>query len=103
MNAQGFSENVGSDFSNYRDHYLKSMLNHERGRRNLQVWIHGGSYFSYVSYIGFSIAVKSHHDHSNPYKEIIWGGLLTVSEVQFTIIMAGNMTAGRQTCCWRRN
>ena len=35
-------------------------------------------------------------------KAFNWGGSLTVSEVQSTIIMVGSMAARRQTWCWSR-
>ena len=47
------------------------------------------------------ITVKRHHDHSNSYKgKHLVEVLLTVSEVQSIIIMAGSMAVCRQTCLY---
>jgi hypothetical protein len=40
--------------------------------------------------------VKRHHDQSDPYKgNDLIGGLLTVSEVTYSVIMVGNMEIWR--------
>jgi hypothetical protein len=49
-----------------------------------------------------SIALKRHHDHRNSYKRKHFIDVNLVSEVWFSIFMAGSMTACRQIRCWRR-
>jgi hypothetical protein len=62
-----------------------------------------------MSYLGFLIAVRRHHDLGNSYegkhligtgKTFHWGWL-TDSEVWSTIVMAGNIVTSRQTWYWR--
>lgn len=47
-----------------------------------------------------SIAVKVYRDHNNFLKVSIELGLAQSFRVQLITIMAQNMTADRQTCCW---
>ena len=51
--------------------------------------------------VRISIAVKTHHDHSNLYNGKHFSGASL--QVQSNIIMAGSMEVHRKTWCWRRS